>query len=171
MLTVGLRLVEFLDSAPLPECAVTFTARVVAGWKSRFEEDVSDEPGQPGRPSNPHGSGATGFYIDFDTGNAVDLAGRLSTFAYADIGSGIRARMFAPLAGTWEDAATGSANATLAALRLSMSSDDELAYRASQGVEMGRPSELDLRAWRCDGGVRASVGGRCASMFKGVVTF
>lgn len=77
--------------------------------------------------------------------------------------------MFAPLAGTWEDAATGSANAALAALRLELSGADSLAYTALQGVEMGRPSRLSLRAWRAADGVRASVGGHCVPVFRGSV--
>lgn len=100
-----------------------------------------------------------------------ELGGRLSFLIYAlDRDGDIKARMFAPLAGTWEDAATGSANATLAALRLSLSSDEAIEYRAVQGVEMGRRSELHLRAWRARGGVRASVGGRCVPVFRGRVS-
>lgn len=97
------------------------------------------------------------------------LGGRLSIFPYARDGADIRARMFAPLAGTWEDPATGSANATLAALRLQLSTDDTLAYRAVQGVEMGRESHLSVRAWRSGDGVRGSVGGRCVPVFRGTV--
>ena len=99
-----------------------------------------------------------------------DLGGRLSIFAYSPTASGVRARMFAPLAGTWEDPATGSANATLAALRLSLSGDETLAYEAVQRVEMGRESRLAVRASRADDGVRASVGGRCVSVFSGKVS-
>lgn len=99
-----------------------------------------------------------------------ELGGRLSIFFYCPDGRDIRARMFAPLAGTWEDPATGSANATLAALRLSLTDDSEIAYRAVQGVEMGRRSELALRAWRAENGIRASVAGSCRSVFSGTVT-
>jgi len=99
-----------------------------------------------------------------------ELGGRLSIFLYAGDGDGIRARMFAPLAGTWEDPATGSANATLAALRLSLTDAPGLAYSALQGIEMGRESRLSLRAWREGSGVRASVGGRCVEMFRGTIT-
>ncbi|BBC71032.1 phenazine biosynthesis protein PhzF [Altererythrobacter sp. B11] len=98
-----------------------------------------------------------------------EVGERLSIFFYAADGEGIRARMFAPLAGTWEDPATGSANATLAALRLSLSDAPALAYQAVQGFEMGRESRLALRAWRADDGVRASVGGRCVEMFRGTI--
>lgn len=96
-----------------------------------------------------------------------DPGARLSIFLYSRTGSDVRARMFAPLAGTWEDPATGSANATLAAFLLSLSGGDTLSYEAVQGVEMGRESRLSLRAWRADDGVRASVGGRCVDMFSG----
>lgn len=98
-----------------------------------------------------------------------DLSDFLALFAYARDGNDIRARMFAPLGGTWEDPATGSANATLAALRLSLQGGDSLAYRAVQGVEMGRRSELKLRAWCASDGIRASVGGHCVSVFSGTV--
>ena len=98
-----------------------------------------------------------------------ELAGRLSIFLYAVEHNDVRARMFAPLAGTWEDPATGSANATVAALRLQLSGGGDLSYEAVQGVEMGRPSRLALRAWRTPDGVRASVGGRCVAMLSGTV--
>jgi trans-2,3-dihydro-3-hydroxyanthranilate isomerase len=99
----------------------------------------------------------------------LELEGRLSVFLYAQDGAGVRARMFAPLAGTWEDPATGSANATLAALRLSRSDKLTIEYQALQGVEMGRTSRLSVRAWRTPEGVRASVGGSCVPMFRGAV--
>jgi trans-2,3-dihydro-3-hydroxyanthranilate isomerase len=99
------------------------------------------------------------------------LEDRLSIFFYARPADGpLRARMFAPLSGTWEDPATGSANATLAALLLSLGDEAELAYEAVQGVEMGRPSELRLRAWREGGGIRASVSGACVAVFSGSAT-
>lgn len=99
------------------------------------------------------------------------LGGRLSIFLYArDGGGGVKARMFAPLAGTWEDSATGSANATLAALRLSFTAERALQYHAVQGVEMGRRSDLAVRAWRAQDGIRAAVGGSCVPVFSGKIT-
>lgn len=100
---------------------------------------------------------------------APHLGGRLSIFLYARDGLNIHARMFAPLAGTWEDPATGSANATLAALLLSLSEEKDIALHAVQGVEMGRRSELSTRAWRAGDGVHASVGGSCVAVFSGSV--
>jgi trans-2,3-dihydro-3-hydroxyanthranilate isomerase len=78
--------------------------------------------------------------------------------------------MFSPLTGTFEDAATGSANATLGALLLSLTKDEAASYEVSQGVEMGRPSILKVQARRAADGVRATVGGGCAPMFRGSVT-
>jgi trans-2,3-dihydro-3-hydroxyanthranilate isomerase len=97
---------------------------------------------------------------------------RLSLFVYAPDADGktVRARMFAPLSGTFEDAATGSASATLGALLLSLTSADEASYEIIQGVEMGRPSRLNVSARRTPDGVRASVGGGCVPVFRGEVT-
>lgn len=61
-------------------------------------------------------------------------------------GGHIRARMFAPGLGIGEDPATGSACAALAgflALR-SEKRDGTLRWTVDQGVEMGRPSKLEL---------------------------
>ena len=95
---------------------------------------------------------------------------RLSLHLYTRSGNQVRARMFSPLTGTFEDAATGSANATLGALLLSLSSEDQESYVVSQGVEIGRPSMLQVTARRAADGIRATVGGGCAPMFRGQVT-
>ena len=97
----------------------------------------------------------------------ADGAERLSLHLYSREQGRIRARMFAPLSGTWEDAATGSANAALAALLLSLTADQTGKYEVSQGTEMGRPSRLKLTAKRQDGEIRSTVGGGCVPMFRG----
>jgi trans-2,3-dihydro-3-hydroxyanthranilate isomerase len=102
-------------------------------------------------------------------GRHAELNGRLSLFLYARNGSEIRARMFAPLAGTWEDPATGSASATLGALLLSLDGGDRAAFTITQGVEMGRPSLLKVTAKRGEDGIRSRVGGGCVPMFRGQV--
>jgi len=97
-----------------------------------------------------------------------DFGDRLSLHLYARDGEGhLRARMFAPNSGTVEDPATGSANATLAALLLSLSDAEEGAWDIVQGVEMGRPSRLRASARRGADGVRASVGGGCVPVLRG----
>ena len=95
------------------------------------------------------------------------LEGRLSLFLYVRDGNLIRARMFAPLAGTWEDPATGSASATLGALLLTLDGTDTSAFTITQGVEMGRPSLLHVTSWRAADGARSRVGGHCVPMFRG----
>lgn len=92
---------------------------------------------------------------------------RLSLHLYARDGDKVRARMFAPNSGTVEDAATGSANATLAALLLSLGDAAEGRWEVTQGVEMGRPSRLRIAAHRAADGIRATVGGGCVRVFRG----
>ncbi|MGE5339516.1 MAG: PhzF family phenazine biosynthesis protein, partial [Gemmatimonadota bacterium] len=79
----------------------------------------------------------------------------------------LRARMFAPLSGTVEDPATGSANAALAAFLLSLGGAAEGQFEIAQGVEMGRPSLLIASARRGADGIRATVGGGCVDVLRG----
>jgi trans-2,3-dihydro-3-hydroxyanthranilate isomerase len=95
------------------------------------------------------------------------LNGRLALYIYTRDGARIRARMFSPPAGTWEDAATGSAATPLAALLLSLTSRTNAAYDITQGVEMGRPSLLRATASRTPDGIRATVGGGCVPVLRG----
>lgn len=98
------------------------------------------------------------------------LEGRLSVFLYSHAGAGqVRARMFAPVAGTWEDPATGSASATLVALLLSKSDAAELRIDITQGVEMGRTSRISAHAWRTAEGVRSAVAGDAVMICRGEV--
>ena len=93
---------------------------------------------------------------------------RLSLHIYAHDGAGrLRARMFAPNSGTVEDPATGSANATLAALLLSLGDAASGAWEVSQGVEMGRPSRLRITASRQAEAIHATVGGGCVPVLRG----
>ncbi len=93
---------------------------------------------------------------------------RLSAHVYCRNGQTLRARMFAPLAGTGEDPATGSANAPLACLLLSLEPDaDERRFEIHQGVEMGRPSLLHVTARRANDGIRATLRGDCAAVSAG----
>ncbi len=98
-----------------------------------------------------------------------ELAGRLSLYLYArgEDRTRIRARMFAPLAGTWEDPATGSAATPLGCLLLSLTTGERARFAIEQGVEMGRPSLLRVEAWRTPEGLRASVGGACVPVLRG----
>jgi trans-2,3-dihydro-3-hydroxyanthranilate isomerase len=100
---------------------------------------------------------------------------RLPLYLYARDGKSaevtrLRARMFSPLSGTIEDAATGSAATPLAALLLSLGTAEKAHYDITQGVEMGRPSLLACAAWRAPDGIRASVGGGCVPVLKGEIS-
>lgn len=98
-----------------------------------------------------------------------ELAGRYAVYIYARGGEVIRARMFAPLHGTFEDPATGSAATPLAALLLSLTEEKTGRWDIVQGVEMGRPSLLRAAASRTPEGIFATVGGGCVPVFKGEV--
>ncbi|THF70927.1 PhzF family phenazine biosynthesis protein [Deinococcus sp. Arct2-2] len=95
------------------------------------------------------------------------LGGWLSLYLYRRDGPGLRARMFSPLSGTWEDAATGSAATPLAGFLLHLSGAESGAWDIVQGVEMGRPSQMRTTARRTPDGIRASVGGGCVPVFRG----
>ena len=94
---------------------------------------------------------------------------RLPLYLYAHDAGKVRARMFAPLSGTIEDPATGSAATPLAALLLSLTQDSQRDYEILQGVEMGRPSRLLCHARRAADGIRARVGGGCVPVLQGTI--
>ena len=85
----------------------------------------------------------------------------------------IRARMFAPLTGVPEDPATGSAVAALAGY---VAGADDVAdgthqWRVEQGVEMGRPSVLELTVDKQNGAITGvHVGGRAVMVASGEMT-
>ena len=97
------------------------------------------------------------------------LSLHLHCYAHDGNPAALRTRMFAPISGTWEDPATGSANAALAAFLLSLGSAREARYSVVQGVEMQRPSRLIATARRTDDGIRATVGGGCVWVCRGEV--
>lgn len=97
----------------------------------------------------------------------TDLGNRFSIFVYARDGADIHARMFAPVSGTWEDPATGSANAPLAGLLLRYSTKNDVAFTVRQGEEMGRPSLLRITASRRGGEIIATVAGHCVPVLRG----
>jgi trans-2,3-dihydro-3-hydroxyanthranilate isomerase len=83
----------------------------------------------------------------------------------------IRARVFVPGLSVPEDPATGSANACLAAyLAARTPRDGTLRWRVAQGVEMGRPSRLELEADKRAGAVAAvRVGGASVLVTEGTM--
>jgi trans-2,3-dihydro-3-hydroxyanthranilate isomerase len=84
----------------------------------------------------------------------------------------IRARMFAPLDGVPEDPATGSANTALGAMLAGYDPSPSGSYRwrIAQGIEMGRPSLLEVAAEKRDGEVvEARVGGTSVMVSEGEI--
>jgi trans-2,3-dihydro-3-hydroxyanthranilate isomerase len=100
-----------------------------------------------------------------------DLEGCFPVHVYAREDSRtLRARMFAPLGGTWEDPATGSANVPLGCFLLSLELEVErAAFEIHQGVEMGRPSLLHVEAYRTSRGILATLRGSCVPVMQGHV--
>jgi len=104
-------------------------------------------------------------------GNHPQFGSRFPVHVYCKYGGSIRARMFAPLSGTWEDPATGSANAPLACFLLSLDPNTERAsFVIHQGVEMGRPSLLHVNAARTPEGIVATLRGSCVSVMQGEIS-
>ena len=89
-----------------------------------------------------------------------------------EAGTDLQARMFAPHDGIPEDPATGSAAAAAGALQASLlpASDATLSLLIGQGVDMGRPSRLDVRVEKRAGRVATvRVGGRCVPVMAGTL--
>lgn len=78
----------------------------------------------------------------------------------------VRARMYAPAIATDEDPATGSAAAALAGyLGARATRKGTLSWRIEQGVEMGRPSLMEVEADKINGNITAvRVGGAAVLM-------
>jgi trans-2,3-dihydro-3-hydroxyanthranilate isomerase len=87
-------------------------------------------------------------------------------------GIDLRARMFAPGAGVDEDPATGSAAAALGGWMGLRAGWGDGVHRlvVHQGVEMGRPSRLEVEVERRDGAlVAVRVGGGAVVMMEGTI--
>ncbi len=99
-------------------------------------------------------------------------AGFVFVFAPGSAAAGYHfiARMFAPAAGLDEDPGTGSAVAAMAGLvaKSGAYGDGGHALVVRQGVEMGRPSTIELQV-RIDGGklVHAAIGGDAVILAEG----
>jgi len=83
-----------------------------------------------------------------------------------------RARCFVPSMSVPEDPATGSANACFAGFLAARASEQTgtLAWNVTQGVEMGRPSHIEIEADKADGVITAiRVGGRAVFIMEGSI--
>jgi trans-2,3-dihydro-3-hydroxyanthranilate isomerase len=82
-------------------------------------------------------------------------------------------RMYAPGINIAEDPATGSANACLAGYLAARApeKDGTLSWTVDQGVEMGRPSRIEIEADKKGGAITAiRVGGNAVMMSEGMLT-
>jgi len=96
----------------------------------------------------------------------------LYVYIHSDDEFDIRGRMFAPLGGTLEDPATGSANCALAGLltHYHVNYEGQFSWRIAQGVEMQRPSVLYARTQKQDGDVSGVwVGGSSIVVSEGYI--
>ncbi len=86
-------------------------------------------------------------------------------------GCDIRARVFVPGSTVPEDPATGSANACLAGyLAKRTPRDGLLSWEVAQGIEMGRPSRLQIEAHKAGGAIDAvRVGGATVLVSEGTM--
>jgi trans-2,3-dihydro-3-hydroxyanthranilate isomerase len=82
-------------------------------------------------------------------------------------------RMFAPLDNVFEDPATGSASAALAAFQTTLTPRDDGTHPfvVMQGEDMGRPSRIEATVRVAAGQpAQVSVGGSCVPVMRGVLT-
>ena len=87
-------------------------------------------------------------------------------------GVDVRVRMYAPGSGVPEDPATGSAAAALGGYLSKADGRNEASLRwtVEQGIEMGRPSILEVEADRADGATSAvRVGGSAVPVSRGTM--
>lgn len=106
-----------------------------------------------------------------DWDKLTESAGTISAWLFAPFGkNGFRARMFSPAGGTPEDPATGSAVVTFAGLfaHHGFCSSRETRLRITQGVEMGRRSEIVARLIFEDGALsEVLIGGAAVPISVG----
>lgn len=99
-----------------------------------------------------------------------DLARIFLLCLYARDGDRAEMRVFAPLSGTIEDPATGSAAAALVGGLLLREGGDRLSITVRQGENLGRPSRIAVDARRDGGEVRVWLGGGCVPVLRGVAS-
>ena len=97
----------------------------------------------------------------------------LALYLYVYVATGhaaIRARLLAPHQGIPEDPATGSAAAALAGVLAETSADGPVGFSVEQGIEMSRPSRIDVAADVVDGrAVRVGVEGAAVIVTEGLL--
>jgi trans-2,3-dihydro-3-hydroxyanthranilate isomerase len=163
---LGLQASDFVGGAHAPmgvSCGLPFLvvplASVEAVRRARVRMDAWDAHLRGGWATEP-----LVFALARDEHDRADLPASLR-----DVD--IRARVFVPGLSVPEDPATGSANACLAGyLAARTPRDGTLRWRVAQGVEMGRPSRLELEADKVGGAITAvRVAGASVVVSEGVM--
>ncbi len=161
---LGLREEDFVGGTHAPSavsCGLPFLivplASVDAVRRARVRMDAWD--------AHLKGTWASEPMVFATVQNEADRADALPSLSECDI----RARVFVPGLSVPEDPATGSANACLAGyLAKRTPRDGVLRWRVAQGVEMMRPSRLDLEVEKHDGVIHAvRVGGSSVIVTEG----
>jgi trans-2,3-dihydro-3-hydroxyanthranilate isomerase len=101
-----------------------------------------------------------------------DVTGIHLYLEHAEAGADFQSRMFAPLHGVFEDAATGSANVALIGLLAHLRPEPSLRLEAvvGQGVDLGRPSLMRAVAEKLDRIVSSTyIGGECKPVMSGTI--
>lgn len=164
--------------------------RIVSGWMSQVvpdwhafdrERELLDALGveRSGLPVEAYPNGPYHVYVELASDEAVAsltpdygalaALGEVAANTFAGSGNSWKTRMFAPGAGTFEDAATGSAAGPLAihlARHGRIGFGDEIEIR--QGAEIGRPSLLHARVeGSAEKITRVEVGGSALIVAEG----
>ena len=108
--------------------------------------------------------------VNPELANATEAGSTNSVYLYCRNGDGYSARMFAPNDGIYEDPATGSASAILAAQLLASGDlrDGVNDIALKQGEDMGRPSQIALCVDVADGKIEAvRIGGAAVRISNG----
>jgi trans-2,3-dihydro-3-hydroxyanthranilate isomerase len=173
-----------LTAAKIPEKHdQRYDAQTIASILSLVESDIDVEDGNAIEGWN---AGLPYLCVPLKSRDALErarvkvdlldqhLRGKFCTepYVFTKDGDAYRARMFAPLLGVPEDPATGSAAAAFAGYvgARSLTSDGTVSFTVHQGVEMGRPSRLDVEIDLSQGAIAAvRVGGASVLISSGTL--
>jgi trans-2,3-dihydro-3-hydroxyanthranilate isomerase len=153
---IGLAEKEIVVSTHIPQIASV-------GLPFTLVELASDEDLRRATPITDQFQKAEALYA-----NDIDM---FAIFAYVRHGDHINARMFAPLNNIPEDPATGSAAAAFGAF-LCQLGGKPLSLTIDQGVDMGRPSRIDVTTEFTNGTCTAvKIGGSALQTMQGNLTY
>lgn len=104
--------------------------------------------------------------LEAETGVAVTVFARAADTP----GCSVRVRSFAPGSGIPEDPVCGSGNGCVGAWLAKNGASLPLAYRAEQGIEMGRPGEVSVRVDAAGSDYVVQVGGPAVTVLEATLS-